>query len=432
MLAAVLMAALAAPARAERELPPGHPPARSSASAAEDEPPPPRSRDSVAPSAAVPPGGIDVLLFDGAGRPIAGREVRLGVLRQSVSEGDRREQRTGTTDPEGVARFRELARDARMSYRVTVREGVAEYASQPFSLGDESGVAVRLGVVPVTSDLRRALVGMRGIVYVEPRDDVFAVEVLLDVFNVGRTTWVPDAVSLALPAGAKAFAAPEGASDVRAVAEGAERVGLHGTYTPGQHQVSFRFQLPNDGGARAAFELGLPPHVAEVRVMAEAPAGAALAARATPAGGGSVTLAALEATTNARGQRVLTAGRQLRQGDPELTSVTVELSGLPERGRGRWWAVGVALAVAIGGLLTRRRGSGAVEAGELAAADEVLRRELARLDTAFARGEIGPRSHEEVRRELVSAIGRLRARRSIMAGRPGAGEAEAPGSAGEA
>ncbi|MCC6213723.1 MAG: hypothetical protein IT376_02560 [Polyangiaceae bacterium] len=428
--AVALVASVRLEARAETELPAGHPPARSEGDGAESDAAPPRVQDSVTPSARVPAGGIDVELLDAAERPVGGREVRLGMLRQSVSEGDRREQRTAAADPEGIARFRELAPDGRMSYRVTVLEGKAEYASQPFSLGGESGVVVRLHVLPVTSDLRRALVGMRGTVYVEPRDDVFAIEVLLDVFNVGRSTWVPEGVAFALPPGAKAFAAPEGETDARAVADGPTRVALRGTYTPGQHPVTFRFQLPNAGGARLAFELGLPPHVAEMRVMAEAPGGATLSARAVPrapAGGGAVPLAAVESMTNARGQRVLVASRQLRQGDPELGSVVVELAGLPARGDGRWWAVGLAGLVAVVGVAGRRRGAGPVEGADLDAAERVLVREVARLDAALAGGAIGPRSHEAARRELVAAVARLRAqRRREPAAGPGArGEAAA-------
>ena len=62
------------------------------------------------------------------------------------------------------------------SYRVTVNQPPATFASEPVRLSESGGQKVLLHVYPVTRDLREALVGMRGVLFVQPREDVFQVE----------------------------------------------------------------------------------------------------------------------------------------------------------------------------------------------------------------------------------------------------------------
>jgi hypothetical protein len=57
---------------------------------------------------------------------------------------------------------------------------------------------------PVVRDVSQALVGMRGYVSVEPKDDVFQFEAMFQIFNIGPVTWVPDGVTIELPIGYKA------------------------------------------------------------------------------------------------------------------------------------------------------------------------------------------------------------------------------------
>lgn len=117
--------------------------------------------------------------------------VRLGILRQSVAEGDSSEFKNAVTNADGKVRFDRLELGSRFSYRITVKQEPAEYASASINLREDSGQSVVLHVYPVTSDIRRTMVGMRGFVMVEPRDDVFQFEVLLRVFNVGRQPGCP-------------------------------------------------------------------------------------------------------------------------------------------------------------------------------------------------------------------------------------------------
>jgi hypothetical protein len=244
---------------------------------------------------------------------------------------------------------------------------------------------------------------MRGYLYIETRDDVFQFEVLFRVFNVGLVTWVPQDVVMRLPKGFKAFKAQDSMTDVRF--EPVDGVGarLKGTFSPGQNEVSFRFQVPKTAQDSAAFHVGLPPHVAEMRVIAEASSAMNLDVdgfdRPVP-------------TANNNGQRVLVAVKQLRRRDEEIKEFVATLSGIPVPGPGRWVAVLIALGFGIGGVFAARGAFDDAGAGKTAAADkkkarELLLRELVALEAARRAERIGPRSYEQSRSRLIDAVARL-------------------------
>lgn len=383
------------------ELPAGHPPvgAASPGAAGAGEPAP--TPDSTLPARDLPAGTIEARIVDQNDRPVAGADVRLGVLKQTVAEGERRSHRTGKTGPDGMIRFDGLEIGSDFSYRVSVKSDPAEYASDPFNLGREAGQRVLLHVYPVTSDVSRTLVGMRGILVVEPRDDVFQFQVMFRVFNMGRITWVPADIAIDLPEGAKGFNVPEAMTDARFVNEG-EQARLLGTYAPGEHDVSFSFQVPNDHDENVEFRLSLPPHVAELRVIAEAARGMGLSVQGFDAA---------ESASAAGGQRVLVTSRRLRQGEPQMSSVTIRLSGVPTPGPGRWIAAllaafGVLAGVAIA-LTSPKQASTRGSERDVEQARELLLEELVALEKAHRAGEIGPASYERVRRELLDSVARL-------------------------
>lgn len=388
-----------AAAPADPALPPGHPPAGGGRAGA-------LPTSSVLPDASLPVGTIAATILDGAGAPMPGVEVRLGVLRQTVAEGDERSFATATTDAAGAVTFKDKQTGSAFSYRVTVRRDAAEYASTPFNLGPTGGMRVKLHVYPVTRDINQAAVGMRGFTFIETRDDVFQFEVMFRVFNIGRVTWVPDGVGIDLPRGFKGFTAQESMTDTRAVNVG-DRVELQGTYTPGQHDVIFRFQVPNDHDERVDFDLGLPPHVAEMRVIAAAAKGMTLSVPGfDPA----------QPSTNEDGQRLLVTGRQLQPGEPELTGLTIALGGIPTPGPGRWIAAGLAAVAALLGLgfaLGKSAPQQAAEADrerrDALQAQQVLLDELVALEQARRKEAIGPRTYEQARRALLDALARVQA-----------------------
>jgi hypothetical protein len=350
---------------------------------------------------------VTVKLVDPAGKPLAGRSVHLGIVRQSVAEGETRDARDAVTDAEGVARFDGLQAGSKYNYRATVRSEPAEYASEPFSLREDMGQALVMHVYPVTRDIQKAMVGTRAFVMVEPRDDVFQIQVMLRVFNVGKVTWVPDDVVIELPRGAKAFNAEEGMDDTRAVAEGTTGARLVGTFSPGQHDVSFRFQVPNEHDDSVEISIGrLPPHLAELRVIAQAAKGMSMEVS-------GMKPAVLEMGED--GQRMLTTGRQLKPGEPEMRDVSIRLTGIPTPSPGRWYALLLAGALAAAGVYVSTRDSDAKRGPaikDVLDAREVLLAELVALERARKNERIGPRTYEKARNALVSALARIETQRT--------------------
>jgi hypothetical protein len=349
------------------------------------------------------PGTISATVVNERGLPLAGQQVRLGILFQKIAEGEARSEKFAQADAAGTVQFAGLTRGSDHAYRITVQAGPASYQTSPFNLKSDMGQRVVLHVFPSTSDVERAAFGMRGYLYVETRDDVFQFEALFRVFNVGQITWVPKDVVLQLPSGFKAFKAQEGMTDVRFEAVDGVGARLKGTFSPGQNEASFRFQMPKSNEDTAAFQLGLPPHVAEMRVIAEASSSM------------NLDVAGFQppvATANNRGQRVLVSVKQLLRGDPPLKDFVATLSGIPTPGPGRWFAVLIACSVAASGVFAARgafdaEGGGKDLARDKKRARELLLRELVLLETARRAERIGPRSYEQSRTALIDAVARI-------------------------
>src|SRR6185436_11814323 len=98
---------------------------------------------------------------------------------------------------------------------------------------------------------------------------------------------------------------------------------LKGTFGPGQHEAHFRFQVPYAGDESVAFSSSLPPHVARMRVMAEASKGMTLQVAEFPN--------AVSDRNNA-GQRILVTERQLRAGEAPPSNLRVTLDNIPTEG----------------------------------------------------------------------------------------------------
>lgn len=391
------------------QLPSGHPaldeePAARPTREPEFTPPP----DSSAPDKQLPAGSIRARIVDPKEAPLAQTSVRLGILRQTIAEGEARDERTAKADAEGWVRFDGLKVGSDFSYRVTVTHGAATYASGPFNLSREFGHTVVLHIYPVVRDVSQALVGMRGYVSVEPRDEVFQFEGMFQIFNIGPVTWVPEDVTIELPSDYKAAKGEESMTDVRFETDDQRGLRLEGTISPGQHSASFRFQVPRDGADSATFRISLPPHVAEQQVITLSSPGMSLAVDGFPE--------AKPATTQ-NGQRILGTARRLHQGESQLRQLVITLNGIPGPGPARWVASALAAVVALGGLLFAWQNRGTSLQGglpSLAKADaeqakEILLTELVQLEAARTKDEIGPKTYEAARRSLLESLARLEA-----------------------
>jgi len=355
-------------------------------------------------------GTFEVRVHDAFSRPVAGIQVELGVLFQDPAEGETRKQLLGTTNPEGVVLFSGLTVGTDHTYRAVVSQGPAAFASESIRLDALTGHRVLLHVYPSTPDIKKALIGMRGLVYIQPRDDVFQIEGNFQVFNIGPTAWVPSGLSLPLPDGAKAVRAQESMQDARIEKTIQGDLILTGTFGPGQRDVGYQFQLPNTHDPARSFRLALPPHVAEMRVIGEGPRSMTLSVAGFDAA---------EETRGKDGARLLVAGRRMTQGDAALGHVEIALAGLPVPSSGRWYAAGLALLLAVLGLAAHgrqapRAGSGDGMRRETEEAEGLVLDELVALELLHRDGTIGPRTYESSRADLVEALARLAARRAAV------------------
>jgi hypothetical protein len=327
------------------------------------------------------PGTIVVELRDKSDAPVPRADVTLGILQQSVAKGESRRRTIQKADENGVTRFENLERGAGIAYRVSVpwTDGgggeTATYAAPPFQLDLHHGQRVRLHVYPLTTRVEDALLGMQGIVYLELKDDVVQVDEIFEVFNLGTTTWVPANVVVDLPRGFKAFNAQRDMSDVGFDAVPDRGAKMHGTFSPGQHQVQFRYQLPYEGGESANIALSLPQ----------------------------------------RGTRVLLTERQVRAGDAPLSHVAITLDNIPTEGSAKWVTVAITAATLALGIYVAREqelakgATSRVGEKDTERARDRLVAEIAALDTAAKSGEIGPQAHARIRQALIDSLAHVMA-----------------------
>jgi hypothetical protein len=363
-------------------------------------------KDTVVAAPNLAPGTIEVHVADGTGRPLANTPVRLGLMRQDVATGNSNEERTLNTDATGTVTFQRMPIGTEYSYRATVRQGAGSYASDPFRLDERTGQRVLVHVYPVTSDIRQAMVGMRAVVFVQPREDIFQIETTIQVLNIGQIAWVPDNVRIPLAEGAKAFRASESMHDTAVERSKDGEVTLHGTFSPGQHEVTFQYQIDSRHEPAQRFRMGLPPHVAEMRVYSEGPREMRLVVQGYPPA---------EKATSQTGGHLLVTGRRATRGDAPLDAIDVTLENLPVPAQGRWYAAFLALGLAAFGVWSGflRKSAKPASRGntaEIKEAEELVYRELVVLERLEREGQIGPKAYAEARTELLDVLSRLAAR----------------------
>jgi len=100
-------------------------------------------------------------------------------------------------------------------------------------------------------------------------------------------------------------------------------------------------------------------------------------------------------------------------GGEQIDEVTINIQGLPVPSTARWYAVGLASAAVIIGLLLAASGSSKARdrnpdwIGDLHRARQRLLEQIAELEQARSRGDIGPKTYERSRRELLDALARV-------------------------
>ncbi|WP_394844616.1 carboxypeptidase-like regulatory domain-containing protein [Pendulispora brunnea] len=406
------------PVRGDEQLPPGHPAALrdDDPDGDGDDPHDPHGannphqgqgngmfrapQDIVDDDSALPPGTIAVQILDPENKPLPNVDVTLGILQQSVAKGDARRHVNQITNAEGAVRFDSLETGSGVAYRVTVPREGAVFAATPFQLApSKSGMRVKLHVYPVTSDLEQALVVMQANLYAELKDDRIQFEEAINVYNFGRAAWVPDNLVMTLPAEFTALRGQESMSDQGVDAVEKRGARIHGTFAPGQHSLIFRWQLPYAGASNVDIRVGLPPRVAAARVLAAASQDMKLRVEGFPAA---------MPNSDMNGGRLLETTKEMQRGEV-LRDLNITLSDIPTPGPARFIATGLAaLGVVFGlGYAYQTRGRRrVVPKGDAKRTRQQLLFELEELERAHQAGDIGPKTYERARREIVDAIAR--------------------------
>ena len=389
---------------AQTQLPLGHPPIDepdTGTVADATAPPQQTSSGSLRPSRNIAPGTVEVHVINDKNEPAAGVSVILQTHRESVAEGNSDWQRGATADSAGIVRFSQLSSDSNLSYRLLLSHGGARYGMQPFQLPVGQGILANMRQFALVNDIGRALLASESMVFVEPKDDVLQFEIVYRLYNVGQTIWVSNDTEVELPRDKQAFSAQQASDDIR-VESTARGVRLVGTVPPGQHEVSYTFQLARQNLPSMSIEVGLPPNALQARVGVAGNRNTELVVEGFPDA---------QPTTAQNGQRLfLTMQTFDRARLPE--SLKFELRGLPTLGSGRLVAAGCAAAIALLGLAfaisRHRRG---LDLGDRYMLEERARNrlleELIELENARAVGTIGPKTYEEIRSMLVEALIRL-------------------------
>lgn len=354
------------------------------------------------PGDGVPPGTLGMLVRDGERGPLAGMKVKLLITHESIAQGNTETTRETNTDGQGRAAFVGLSTDSSYKYEAVVEQGGARYSTGPVRMRRESGQIAVLYVFPTTENIDDTFVVTRMLYAMQPREDIFQIDTILRVQNGGTKTWSPKDFYVPLPAGFLAFRPPQAVGDLRAVVEG-KRVHVTGSFTPGQHEISFGFQLPNSREPNIHIAFQTVPHLTDARVFLEATDTMGLQVQG---------LRPAEKTTGQEGQNALMAAADfLGSGAEAPSALQVTVTGMPPRGKGNIVATVIAGLIAMMGIAyakaSANKSSANLTGEDRARAKSLLLDELVALERAFRAKEIGPKTYEHARRTLLDSMARL-------------------------
>jgi hypothetical protein len=349
---------------------------------------------------ALPPGSIEVQLVDARDQPLGEVEVTLGIIENSIAKGENRKREVKQANAQGVVRWDARAQGSGTAYRVTVNRDGATFALPPFQLPLAHGVGGKLHVYPVSRSLDGLRIFSQGSLYCELKDDRLQVEQTITLLNGSPVAWVPKDVVVGLPGGFMAFSSPQGMTDVGLDPVLGQGTKLRGTISPGRHDLTLRWQLPYDDETSLNFDVGLLPRTLSMQVITAAASGMQLDVR------GFEDPKAREND----GQRFLITGKQTTPDKPlEVLRVglsQIPLAGLPPQLRTVLVAstlLAILAAVIYAAMRDKSKTGARAQTTELRAQ---LLAEVEELERAFQNGDVGPKTYERARRELIDDLAR--------------------------
>jgi len=347
----------------------------------------------------LPPGVIRVELRDPLEHLLAHRTVELGIVRQSIAKGDTHEHRSASTDDAGVVDFTALDTAGAVAYRVTVHEDLATFAATPFRLPTDHGMHVVLHVYPVMTSLPNTVqIGARVGFGMELKDDRLQIQEEISFYNGTTAAWVPRDVVLPLPEGFTALNSMQQMSDIGVDAVAGRGARLHGTFPPGNNVVQFSWQLPYSGTESLDFEVGMPP--ATRYAIVQSAAGDEM----------KLEVAGFQdaVARSQQGERFLITEKRLDDNEAPLRSLHIALHGLPTPGPTRLVATLLAALGLASGIYIAMQKRDKDSAKTNAKRDRArILDEIDQLEVAHAAGDVGPKTYERARRELVDELASL-------------------------
>jgi hypothetical protein len=365
----------------------------------------------VVPAPDLSPGEIEVRLSSNDSDLIDDKEIKLVISKQSIAQGNTTSEVKDKTNLGGVLRFQKQPIETDYLYTVVANVNGAQFSSPQFQFrAGGAGMRVLLPVYKSSTDVNGILILSRALFAIIPQDNLFAVDMLWRIENYSDVAWVPDAADktlrFVLPEGAKAINIKEDTGDGKFQTDGDGAVRLAGTFAPGQHDLMLRFHLDANGEANRHFTVPSGVHLGSMRVLLDSAPGMALRVEG---------FSEPTETRNQDGQRRLISSRDfLGEKVRAPDKIEVHITGIPTPAAGRTYAVSLAGAIALGGLALSvgRFRSRTATRPQLSKEDrdragELLLDELIRLERAFKHGEIGRKTHEAARRQLLEAYARL-------------------------
>lgn len=352
----------------------------------------------------LPPGTIVVTVADAEDKAIPNAQLQLGILRNTVAKGESRERLVRDADENGQLRLDGLEIGSGVTYRVSTINGPATYAVTPFALNDKAGKRVVLHSYDVTNEIKDGMrIGMLGMVYLSLREDTMSIEHLFNVVNAEPVSWVPEDVVIELPYGFKAFTKPETMEDTRFDQVPDKGASLHGTFKPGRHSTTFRYQVPLSGDATQTFRIEMPPQVLHLQVMVESSKSMTIDAKGFPPA---------QKNKNRDGKKILYTERQVERGGDDISVLELTVSGLPVPSPARYIALAMAILAVIGGGVYAAQRHEAKDMADDTRADLVdaqraLLDEIVELERLHKAGTIGPKTYARLRVALLDALARI-------------------------
>ncbi len=350
-------------------------------------------------AADLPAGTLQVDVIGVDGKPYAGGQVILGIMKSMGG----RDELPAKTDANGRHTFTALPVGSAQAYRVNVSSGGAKFSTNPFRLPDHAGFRAR---VPLRETTRndQLVIGLLGQTVVELRDDRLHMTQQARVTNAGERVFVlpREGLLVPLPAGFTAFQWQDVMTDQKATEVLGKGFRIKGSLPPGTFNLAWTYDVQRDG-AGARIPVSVPFRTYAYRVIVEAPDGLSLRVSDFP-----------------EAEKVKDEGRnllftQLRRAPPDapIGAFSLRIDGIPGPGPGRWVAtVLFALTVAFGLWLGVRRPDDAETVAErrrlFGDRKAALLEAVGQLDTELATGAVGPEFHEsrltEIETELAMVL----------------------------